>query len=332
MDRLETRELDYFVTVAEELHFGKAAERLGIAQPPLSRAISRLERRMGVRLLERNSRRVALTAAGAVFLADSRRLLDSLDSAVRRAQREQWPGRLVIAVRPGTASALIADMVRSSEVGSHEVVFTRDGPAALRDGRADVSLLCLGTDDLTGLRTAELTEEAPFALVPRDHRLARRATVTVAELGQEANFAEQCPPLGLDEIIDRVVLGCLVTIVGSGAAERISPEVTAVPVLDLPPTRVALAWPEAASRPAITAFVRSARAIEALHVPEADGGLGSRHRVLTPRGGQSRSVSALTLASTSSTALPTMRSEDVSPPRSAPENDRTAVDREIDLG
>jgi DNA-binding transcriptional LysR family regulator len=283
MDRLETRELEYFITVAEELHFGKAAERLGIAQPPLSRAISRLERRMGVRLLERTSRRVALTAAGAVFLADSRRLLDSLDAAVRRAQREQQPGRLVIAVRPGTASALIADMVRSSEVGSHEVVFTRDGPAALRDGRADVSLLCLGTDDLTGLRTADLTEEAPFALVPRDHPLARRPAVTVAELGQDANFA-QCPPLGLDEIVDRVVLGRLVTVVGSGAAERISPEVSAVPVSDLPPTRLALAWPEGASSPAITAFVRSARAIEALHALEASGGGGSRRRALRPVG------------------------------------------------
>jgi DNA-binding transcriptional LysR family regulator len=280
MDRLETRELDYFITVAEELHFGKAAERLGIAQPPLSRAISRLERRMGVRLLERSSRRVALTAAGTVFLADSRRLLASLDAAVRRAQREQQPDRLVIAVRPGTASALIADMVRSSEVGSHEVVFTQDGPAALRDGWADISLLCLGTDDLTGLRTAVLTQETPFALVPRSHPLARQPAVTLAELGQNANFAPQCPALGLDEIIDRVVLGCLVTVVGSGAAERISPEVTAVPVVDLPPTRLALAWPEAASRPAVTAFVRSARAIEARHALEASGAGDSRRRAL----------------------------------------------------
>ncbi|WP_405995867.1 LysR family transcriptional regulator [Streptomyces sp. NBC_00986] len=269
MDRLETRELAYFVAVAEELHFGRAAERLGMAQPPLSRAISRLERRMGVRLLERTSRRVALTDAGAVFLDESRRLLDSLDAAVRRAQRVRQPGRLVMAVRPGTASGLIADLVRSAEVGNHDVLFAHDRPAALRDGKADVALLCLGTDDLTGLRTADLTEEAPFALVPRDHPLARRPTVTVAELRQDANFDPECPPLGLDEILDRVVLGRLVTVVGSGAAERIPAEVAAVPVSDLPPTRLALAWPEETPRPAVTAFVRSARATEARRVLDA---------------------------------------------------------------
>ena len=69
---IETRELRYFVAVAEELHFGRAADRLGIAQPPLSRAISQLERQLGVPLLQRTSRRVTLTAAGAVLLDDDR--------------------------------------------------------------------------------------------------------------------------------------------------------------------------------------------------------------------------------------------------------------------
>jgi hypothetical protein len=90
--------------------------------------------------------------------------------------------------------------------------------------------------------------------------------VTVAEFGQDANFAPECPPVGLDEIIDRVVLGRLITVVGSGAVERIPSEVAAVPVSDLRPTRLALAWPEGASRPAVTAFVRSARAAEARRV------------------------------------------------------------------
>ncbi|MCZ4509315.1 LysR family transcriptional regulator, partial [Streptomyces sp. ActVer] len=77
MDTLETRELRYFVAVAEELHFGRAAERLGMAQPPLSRAIQQLERRLGVCLLERNRRGVSLTDAGEVLLHEGRAALDA---------------------------------------------------------------------------------------------------------------------------------------------------------------------------------------------------------------------------------------------------------------
>ena len=270
MDRLETRELEYFVAVAEELHFGKAAERLGIAQPPLSRAISRLERRLGVRLLERTSRRVALTSVGSTFLTDSRRLLESVDAAMRRAQRANQPGRVVMAVRPGTGSGLIAELVRAPDVGSHDVLFTHDLSAALRNGSADIALLCLNTHDVTGLQIAELTKEAPVALLPRGHRLARRRAVTVAELAHDSNFVPECPPLGLDEIVDRVGLGFLITVVGSGAAERIPPEVTAVPVSDLPLTHLALAWLEA-PRPAVTAFVRAARETEARRAAEVKG-------------------------------------------------------------
>jgi DNA-binding transcriptional LysR family regulator len=261
MDRLETRELEYFVAVAEELHFGRAAERLGIAQPPLSRAISHLERRLGVRLLDRTSRRVALTGPGSAFLADSRRILEAIEAAIHRVQKPNRPDHLVVAVRPGTATGLLARLVQSSETGSHDVVFTHDRPAALRTGRADIALLCVGTDDTSGLRTALLTVEAPFALIPRDHPLAGRSTVATAELRQDPAFDLVPPPVGLDEIVDRVVLGSLVTVVGSGAAERISAEVVAVPVSDLAPTRLVLAWPERAdTRPEIAAFVRAARA------------------------------------------------------------------------
>jgi DNA-binding transcriptional LysR family regulator len=263
MDRLETRELVYFVAVAEELHFSRAAERLGIAQPPLSRAVSRMERRMGVRLLERTSRRVELTPAGLVFLDECRRLLQGLDAAVHRTQRAGGPPRLVLAVRPGTGSGLLAQALRSHDRAAPELVFTHDQVDAVRNGRADFALLCLHSSDLTGLEITEVAEEYPVALVTRDHRLARRAMVTTAELRQEPAYQEQCPPMGLDEILDRVALGRLVTVVGSGAADRLTREVMAVPVADLPPTMLALGWLPQASRPEIVSFARSLQRLAA---------------------------------------------------------------------
>ena len=263
MDQLETRELEYFVAVAEELHFSRAAERLGIAQPPLSRAVSRLERRMGVRLLERTSRHVELTPAGLVFLDECRRLLRDLDAAVHRAQRAADPLRLVLAVRPGTGSGLLAQALRSHDGVVPELAFTQDQAGALRDATADFALLCTDSSDLTGLEITEVAEESPVALLARDHRLARRAMVTTAELRSEPGYQEQCPPVGLDEILDRVALGRLIAVVGSAAADRLTREVTAVPVADLPPTTVALGWLPQAARPEILSFARSLQRVAA---------------------------------------------------------------------
>jgi DNA-binding transcriptional LysR family regulator len=257
MDRLETRELAYFVAVAEELHFSRAAQRLGIAQPPLSRTVSRLERRMGVRLLERTSRHVELTPAGLVFLDECRRLLQGLDTAVQRTQRAGGPARLVLAVRPGTGSGLLAQALRSHDGAAPELVFTHDQAGALRDGTADLALLCMHSNDLTGLEITEITREYPVALLSRDHRLARRAIVTTAELRQEPAYRDQCPPMGLDEILDRVALGGLIAVVGSAAVDRLTHEVMAVPVADLPPTTLALGWLPQAARPQILSFARS---------------------------------------------------------------------------
>jgi DNA-binding transcriptional LysR family regulator len=173
MDRVETRELAYFVAVAEELHFGRAAQRLHMAQPPLSRAIAGLERRVGVALLRRTSRKVELTGAGEVFLSEARKALSAIDAAVRRAERAgDAEQRLVVVTKPGGDAGMlpaILDAYRRKE-GSVRVDVAVCGvgeaEAALRDGRADVGFLYPSRDDLAGLETEELLTQPQCSSCP----------------------------------------------------------------------------------------------------------------------------------------------------------------------
>jgi DNA-binding transcriptional LysR family regulator len=261
MNQLEMREVTYFVAVAEELHFGRAAERLEIAQPPLSRAIARLERRLGVPLFERTTRRVSLTAAGEVFLVDCRKVLAAMDTAVRRVQRARQPDRLTVAVRPGAGPGVLTDLLNiySRQTGAvrTEIVFTYDEAAALRDGMADVALMC-GAEGVGDLDFIELGVERPVALVPVGHRLAARSSLTIAELGELDTFTAEIPHEALDVIVDRVALGQLVVVVGESVLDRLGGSVTAVPVVDFPTTRLVLAWPPDTPHAARTQLIDTA--------------------------------------------------------------------------
>ncbi len=103
-----------FIVVAEELNFTRAAARLGMAQPPLSAAIGKLERKLGVRLLERTSRRVTLTPAGAVLLEQGRIAVEGVGAAIERARRKGTQAdRLTVAVKPGTGPDLLKKIMQA---------------------------------------------------------------------------------------------------------------------------------------------------------------------------------------------------------------------------
>lgn len=260
LDRVETRELAYFVAVAEALHFSRAAERLGITQPPLSRAIARLERRVGVSLFVRTSRSVALTAAGQTLLIEARATLEALEQAVHRTQLA-GASKLRLAATPGAGTeplrALVSAYGTTLNPAAVEMVFTRDPAAAVRAGTADLAL-AYSTENLSGLQTMDITTERPIALLPARHRLAKERHLSLARLRAETAFAEQCPALTLDEIIDNVALDRLIVIVGEGAAARTGSAVTGVPVAGLAPSTLVLAWAGSAL-PATGALLAAAR-------------------------------------------------------------------------
>ena len=246
MNTIEVRELVHFTTVADALHFGAAADRLGISQPPLSRSIARLERRLGFPLFHRTTRRISLTPAGEVFLADCQRLLADMDGAIRRAQRVGKSRSLKLAVRPGAGQSVLTGLLNSyAELpgsGPVEVLYCYDEVSALRTGAADVVLMCAtGTTD--GLELLELGDERPMAVLPAGHRLAARSSLAMADLHSLPGFSDALPHEPLDVIVDRVARGLLVVVVGEGVADRLGAAVTAVPVVDYPITHLVLAWP-----------------------------------------------------------------------------------------
>jgi DNA-binding transcriptional LysR family regulator len=189
---MELRHLRYFVAVAEELHFGRAAERLHIAQPPLSQQIRRLETELGVELFRRNRRRVRLTDAGRLLLEQSRPLLaqaDDLERLLGRAGAGEI-GRLTIGF-VGSASYQVLPAVlhefrnRFPEVELRlEEGTTEEQVPALLSGRIDVGLVRPPVAD-DAIKLTPLVTERLIAALPEGHPLAKRATVPVAALAQE---------------------------------------------------------------------------------------------------------------------------------------------------
>ena len=286
MSDVELRELRYFVAVAEELNFSRAAERLGMAQPPLSKAIAQLESRLGVPLLERTTRQVSLTPAGEVLLAEARPVLVAARAAVQRAVRAGRiePG-LTVAVKAGGDDTLLREILASYGGKAEPLVTGWGGPAdRVRDGSADVALVRSPYDE-HGLDSDVLLSEARVAALAQDHKLAAHARLRRADLAGEpvphwpdatpaaaaywtgrdqASLRLEPPPRGpavgdLAQLLAVVALGQAVAFLPESLAKaHHRAGVAYVPVTDLSPSVLAVVWPEGSRSPEIAAFVRAA--------------------------------------------------------------------------
>ena len=188
---MELRQLRYFVAVAEHLSFSRAARHLHLAQQSLSQQIGALERNLGVRLFDRDTRGTRLTDPGRVLLGEARAVLARTDAAValvRRADRGEI-GRLSLAFLASTANYMLPPVVRAVRerfpdlrLTTHDVEIG-DLVAGLRDGRFDAAFT--RPPLVPDVATRVLVTEPVCAVLPAGHRLAARAELTLADLATE---------------------------------------------------------------------------------------------------------------------------------------------------
>jgi DNA-binding transcriptional LysR family regulator len=298
MERLDLRLVEYFIAVAEELHFGRAAERLHIAQPSLSQQIRRLEAQLGVSLLERNSRNVHLTPAGHALLQEGRKTLSQAQHAIKTVRAAGAP-RLTVGFYGSAASELLPEVLREfSERLPGIEVSVRELLLGSIDGILDGSVNIAFTRLLPGqteLEVEVLIEEPRLAALASTHPLANRQTLTFADLRNESFVTnpvarQDGPPprwlaeqrrhglpgrvaaeaTSLQEILALVAAGRGVCLVPQAVAHHYPrANVTYLPVTDADPAVVSLAWPRGDIYPTVKAFIEASRQVAA-NKPDAE--------------------------------------------------------------
>jgi DNA-binding transcriptional LysR family regulator len=288
------RALRYFVAVAEELHFTRAAERLYIAQPALSEQIRRLEGELGVELFRRTTRKVELTAAGEEFLARARRILTEADEALAEASRAARGE--IGSIRVGTgATAGLEQVPRVLRAFREErplvhldlrQIDWEDYSGGLREGSVDAAFVWLPFE-LGGLDVAVLHEEPRVVALQAGHPLAAERELRMAQLVDEPwPWADTDPaalafwtcvdyrggeaaPRGptvrsMEGLLEGVRAGlCVATVPRSQARVSTLPGIEFRDVADLTPATLALAWRAADETPVVQALVEIARRVAA---------------------------------------------------------------------
>jgi DNA-binding transcriptional LysR family regulator len=284
---VDLRKLRYFVAVAEELHFGRAAERLHIAQPVLSRQIRAFEHELQVQLFVRTKRATELTPAGRQLLDDAGPLLATAEATRRRvAQVARGSRSFTVGFMPGLT---VTPVVRAFTAAHPEVEVKLirtswdDQVDVLHDGRVDVSIVRLPIDQ-QGLNVRPLFEEPRVAMLASDHRLAGKPVIDIADLAEEHLLQDpdavpewrdiaielraghpKPPPVlhSVEEKLEHVAAGSGVSIIPLSVATFYQrPDVVAVALNDLASNKVCLAWIAARRSPLIYDFAEIATTID----------------------------------------------------------------------
>lgn len=290
------RNLRYFTAVAEDLHFSRAAERLHVSQPALSKQIRQLERELGFPLFRRNRRSVELTAAGETLLPRVKQLLaqweEGLGAAAARATEE---GKLVrVGFQTSVGGGLYQDIARRFGTLRPDWRLAlrlhswSDVTGGLADGTADVAFLWLPTGADDTIETRALRSERRFVALRAGHPLARRKALQMSDLIDEPFVALPAeagplrdfwlavddrggrpPVIGAeastpDETFEAVATGHGVVLLAEGNTTVYArPGLTYRPVLDLEPCRLAIAWRRGDQREAVHDFARAAAEVAA---------------------------------------------------------------------
>ncbi|MBM2620466.1 LysR family transcriptional regulator [Actinoplanes sp. LDG1-06] len=281
---MDLRLVRSFAVLAHHRHFGRAAEALHSTQPALSRQISRLEQQVGVRLLERSSRGTVLTEAGKVFESFALDMLRSASNALAQTRAVESPSRITIGY---ITNIIVTPAVRAlrrlypeAEVHTQHLTCDRP-PSALLQGDVDVVLGRLPLP-LEGLEVSVLYDEPRVVLVPADHRLAGKESVTIDDIVDEPlprtldpawnafwrmeprSDGKPAPdgPLidDLEDRIESVAAGeSLAVVPASPYLNRLRPDVTSVPLHGVEPSHVVIATRAQESSHLVRAFETLAR-------------------------------------------------------------------------
>lgn len=272
---MDLRLLRYYVAVAEERHFGRAAARLHIAQPSLSRAIRTLERDLGATLLERGPAGVTMTSAGAVLLDEARSLLEQADRSRLRVLSASGTSAITIGSLAGAVEhagpALVSAFRRECpdvRVSVRESDFA-DPTCGLRAGLVDLAVT-LAPFDTTGLGVRVLRSDPVEVVLRTDDPFAGRRALTSDDLAGRPWFRlpDGTDPAwsafwagGRDGPVVRTAHECLQAVLWNGSVGLIPaghdvPEgLTTVPLADHPPARLVIAWDEHHAGPLVRSFV-----------------------------------------------------------------------------